>query len=76
MSESRFEAGLRDFSRELFGSATKSPMDVLRARLLPLLEAAEGIKHWHDWGKDNEGMVVSAEHVHKLWKELSSWQGK
>ncbi len=32
------------------------------------LEAACGrLHHWHDWGKDNEGMVVSAEVVREIW---------
>lgn len=71
MSESRFEAGLRDFSRELFGSATKSPMDVLRARLLPLLEAAEDLTRMSTnlYNEDYERLK-------KLKGELSSWQGK
>lgn len=37
------------------------------------LEAARCIHHWHDWGKDNEGMVVSAEHVRKLWDALAKY---
>jgi len=35
-----------------------------------LVRAAECIRHWHDSGKD--GMVVSAEHVHKLWEALAA----
>ena len=37
--------------------------------LAELVEAAECIRHWHDSG--NEGMVVSAEHVRKLWEALA-----
>ena len=37
-----------------------------------LVEAAECIRHWHDSGKN--GMVVSAEHVHKLWEALANME--
>ena len=37
-------------------------------QITALIEAAKKIKHWHDWGKDNEGMVVSSESVFELWK--------
>lgn len=36
-------------------------------RVSELLDAAKKIKHWHDWGRDNEGMVVSSEAVRELW---------
>ncbi len=41
---------------------------VLRISRDALLEASHKIKHWHDWGKENEGMVVSSESVRELWK--------
>jgi len=30
--------------------------------------AVQKLHHWHDWGKDNEGMVVSSESVWAIWK--------
>jgi predicted RNase H-like nuclease (RuvC/YqgF family) len=39
-------------------------------RLRLVLDAASCIKHWHDSGED--GMVVSAEHVRKLWSALNA----
>lgn len=36
--------------------------------------AAEKLRHWHDCGKSNEGMTVSADSVRGIWgceKELS-----
>ena len=36
-----------------------------------LSEAAGCIRHWHDAMKDGSGMVVSAEHVRKLWDETN-----
>lgn len=40
--------------------------------LLAVVEAATCIRHWHDSGPNNEGMVVSSEHVRKLWEALSA----
>ncbi len=40
---------------------------------MTVIEAARCIHHWHDWGKDNEGMVVSSEHVRKLWEALGEY---
>jgi hypothetical protein len=36
-----------------------------------LLSAVKHIHHWHDWGKNNEGMVVGSEHVRNLWQAAS-----
>jgi len=44
----------------------------LNAKVAMMSEAINCINHWHDWGKDNEGMVVSAEHVRKLWATYSA----
>jgi hypothetical protein len=33
-----------------------------------VIEAAKCIRHWHD--RDPDGMIVSAEHVRKLWAAL------
>ena len=37
-------------------------------RLRAVVEAARCIRHWHD--VDNDGMVVSGEHVRALWQAL------
>ena len=34
-----------------------------------LIEAASCIRHWHDAMQDGSGMVVSKEHVFKLWTQ-------
>ena len=34
----------------------------------PVIAAARCIRHWHD--REPDGMVVSAEHVRKLWDAL------
>lgn len=46
----------------------RTGLEVTAARVI---EAARCIRHWHDTGKD--GMVVSAEHVRKLWDALSEF---
>jgi hypothetical protein len=33
-----------------------------------VIEAAKCIRHWHD--REPDGMIVSAEHVRKLWAAL------
>jgi len=40
----------------------------LRKALDELVVAADCIRHWHDAMPDNSGMVVSSEHVRKLWE--------
>ena len=40
------------------------------AELRAVADAADCIRHWHD--SANDGMVVSAEHVHKLWGALAA----
>ena len=39
----------------------------LEARLRDHIAAAERIRHWHDTGRNNEGMIVSAAMVRALW---------
>mgnify|MGYP000673971574 CR=1 FL=1 len=40
----------------------------LLPQLIAVAEAAQCIRHWHD--ADNDGMVVSGEHVRILWDKL------
>lgn len=42
-----------------------------RPTLLNVAEAASCIRHWHNTGRNDEGMVVSSEHVRKLWDALA-----
>ncbi len=46
------------------------------AKLNAVLAAARYIHHWHDWGRDNEGMVVSSSHVHALWDALAAYESE
>jgi len=50
---------------------TKKELSELRARHAALVEAASELHHWHDWGKNDEGMVVSSEVVRKIWAALA-----
>lgn len=38
-----------------------------------VIGAARCIRHWHDSGRNNEGMVVSSSHVRELWGALASY---
>ena len=42
-----------------------------RDALRNVAEAAKCIRHWHD--APNDGMVVSGEHVRKLWEAIGAW---
>ena len=46
----------------------EAKIGILYQTLEDLLNAADCIRHWHDAMPDNSGMVVSAEHVRKLWE--------
>jgi len=46
------------------------PSSDLLSAALRVVEASRCIRHWHDHG---EGMVVSAEHVFKLWEALDAF---
>jgi len=47
----------------------------LRASHAALVEAASELHHWHDWGKNDEGVVVSSEVVRKIWAALAEVKG-
>lgn len=51
--------------------ASESTAAGLRLALEGLIAAAECIRHWHDTGKDGEGMIVSNAKVHELWAETA-----
>jgi hypothetical protein len=45
----------------------KSNLEVLKD---DVIAKARCIRHWHDTGRNDEGMIVSAEAVHDLWESL------
>ena len=45
-----------------------------RAEAEALLAAARCIRHWHDTGRDNEGMIVSSKHVRELWTARDAFE--
>lgn len=42
-------------------------------KMKAVIEAAKRIQHWHD--REPDGMIVSAEHVRKLWAALHDLEG-
>lgn len=62
------EAQLDDLLRDVIREAdAEMKAAALEAALREHVEAAECIRHWHDTGQNNEGMIVSAEKVRELW---------
>lgn len=60
----------KEYGRQLF--ELRQERDRLAADNARLRAVAGKIHHWHDWGKDNEGMVVSSSSVHELWDALTA----
>lgn len=46
-----------------------------REWLREMIAAAHCIRHWHNTGRNDEGMVVSSEHVFKLWEVRDRIEG-
>lgn len=72
-AESRTEqatAQLMEATRRALAAIAREA--ALRRALVDLTSTAETVYHWHDWGKDNEGMVVSSKSVHTLWSATES----
>jgi hypothetical protein len=61
-----------DVDARLLGNVTAGRMALSLRAVLNVIDAASCIHHWHDRGDD--GMVVSAEHVHLLWAELAEFK--
>lgn len=72
--------GLRAFQIYQRMIAAESALETARGALEPMqavVDAARCIQHWHDTNYnpatgETEGMVVSAEHVKKLWSALAA----
>jgi hypothetical protein len=41
-----------------------------------VIEAARCIRHWHDTGRNDEGMVVSSKAVRRLWAALARYDAE
>lgn len=62
-----------EFPHRAAQSPSEQPSAAFR-ELIAILNAARDIRHWHDWGGNNEGMVVSAEHVRALWGAVAAYE--
>jgi hypothetical protein len=47
---------------------------VIESAFIEVFDKAACIQHWHNTGKDDEGMVVSSEKVHELWEVLEKYR--
>lgn len=46
----------------------------IESAFIELFDKAACIQHWHNTGKNDEGMVVSSEGVYELWKVLDKYR--
>ena len=74
-SDHRLVQRLRKFLRQLDAHQRKRESATLLIKaatelqkMEAVIEAAKCIRHWHD--RKPDGMIVSAEHVRKLWAAL------
>ena len=47
---------------------------VIESAFIEVFDKAACIHHWHNTGKNDEGMVVSSEKVHELWEVLEKYR--
>jgi len=47
---------------------------VIESAFIEVFDKADCIQHWHNTGKNDEGMVVSSEKVYELWEVLEKYR--
>ena len=47
---------------------------IIESAFTEVFDKAACIQHWHNTGKNDEGMVVSSKHVHELWEVLEKYK--
>jgi len=47
---------------------------VIESAFIELFDKAACIQHWHNTGKNDDGMVVSSEKVYELWEVLDKYR--
>lgn len=47
---------------------------VIESAFIEVFDKAACIQHWHNTGKNDEGMVVSSKHVYELWDILEKYK--
>ena len=47
---------------------------VIESAFIEIFDKAACIHHWHNTGKNDEGMVVSSEKVYELWEVLEKYR--
>ena len=64
--------------KRLFGKKTEAKQCdihvVLQSAFIDVFDKASSIQHWHNTGKNDEGMVVSSKDVHELWDVLEKYK--
>jgi hypothetical protein len=62
--------------KRLFGKKeTTKQCDIhIESAFIEIFDKADCIKHWHNRGKNDEGMVVSSKSVYELWEVLEKYR--
>ena len=47
---------------------------VIESAFIEVFDKASCIQHWHNTGKNDEGMIVSSKHVFELWEVLEKYK--
>jgi len=47
---------------------------VIESAFIEVFDKASCIQHWHNTGKNDEGMVVSSVKVYELWEVLEKYR--
>lgn len=47
---------------------------VIESAFIEVFDKADCIQHWHNTGKNDEGMVVSSKKVYELWEVLDKYR--
>lgn len=59
---------------KLFSKKEQAKQCDVEIAFIEIFDKAACIQHWHNTGKNDEGMVVSSESVYELWEVLNKYR--
>lgn len=69
------QALIDDLAPNVFADQVLRLLDtVIESAFIELFDKAACIRHWHNTGKNDEGMIVSSESVYELWEVLDKYR--
>ena len=60
--------------KKLFSKKEQAEQCDIEIAFIELFDKAACIRHWHNTGKNDRGMVVSSEKVYELWAVLEKYR--